>query len=64
MYIHVHVHVCLEWGLLQAEVRRLSAANDEIPELRKRMRSLEESQETHNTTVTQLEVRDGDVKSL
>ena len=37
-------------------MQRLSAANDEIPELRKRVASLEEEQERHTTTVSQMEV--------
>ena len=39
------------------EVRRLSTANDELPELHKRLKSLEEKQQTHDTTVSQMEVR-------
>lgn len=41
------------------EVHRLSTANDELPELHKRMKSLEEKQQTHDTTVSQMEVRGG-----
>ena len=42
--------------MLQSEVRRLSAANDEIPELQKRVGSLDEEKETHAATVSHLEV--------
>lgn len=38
------------------EVRRLGTANDELPELHKRLKSLEEKQQTHDTTVSQMEV--------
>ena len=38
------------------EVRRLSSANDELPELHKRVKILEETQETHDTTLSQMEV--------
>ena len=41
---------------MQEEVHRLSSANDEIPELQKRIRSLEDSQETHTASLTQMEV--------
>lgn len=42
--------------MTQTEVHRLSLANDEIPELYKRVKILEESQETHTATLTHIEV--------
>ena len=41
---------------VQGEARRLGVANDEIPELQKRVGSLEEEQERHTATVNQMEV--------
>ena len=50
----VCVCVCV---CVQVEVQRLSTANDEIPDLQKRVRTLEEERERHSATVNQLEVR-------
>lgn len=43
------------------EVHRLSTANDELPELHKKLKILEEKQQTHNATVSQMEVREREV---
>ena len=48
----------------QAEIRRLSVANDELPELRKRMKSLEEKQECHDAALSQLQVCGKTIKCI